>query len=247
MNIKKFYNQNSKWHIFFILFSAIYLFPRDCFSNSDKDLLVRSKITTVKGGIHSTTRGTIRLVFIHKNKWLVFHGNPRSYHFSDDGIKWSQPIESIEADRGFYKEGNYIFSVFPVEEKPNLWISYIVKGFLSSERIKWGTPHNLNTEMGYYLDLKKNNQGFFTITGRTHYKEHAESLLSRFSKFFKRKGTIEKEPMMIQWMKSKFLDNIQKLDSPVQCINHISNTDGSVVHENIALKMGDIMSLRCSL
>ena len=49
---------------------------------------IHSKIATTLGGYHSTTRGTIQLVFPQEGKWLVFRGDPDTYHFSEDGITW---------------------------------------------------------------------------------------------------------------------------------------------------------------
>ena len=51
--------------------------------------LTHSKIATTLGGYHATTRGTIRLVFPHEGKWLVFRGRPNTYHFSADGRTWT--------------------------------------------------------------------------------------------------------------------------------------------------------------
>ena len=55
-----------------------------------------SKVFTTRG-VHSTTRGTIRLVFLYEGKWLIFHGGPDMYHFSSDGIHWTeQEIKNLE-------------------------------------------------------------------------------------------------------------------------------------------------------
>ena len=72
---------------------------------------IHSKVAITLGGFHSTTRGTIRLVFPFQGKWLVFRGDPNTYHFSEDGIRWSSN-EALQVSRSHLIKGNTIYTVF---------------------------------------------------------------------------------------------------------------------------------------
>ena len=78
------------------LFISIVFLNINCIGEKGESwppVLKHNKIAVTLGGWHSTTRGTIRLIFPVDGKWLVFRGDPNTYHFSDDGMHWT----SIEA------------------------------------------------------------------------------------------------------------------------------------------------------
>ncbi len=74
---------------------------------------VHAKVATTPGGYHATTRGTIRLVFPHQGKWLVFRGRPDTYHFSQDGVTWTA-TEAPQAGRSHLIIGDTIYSRYDV-------------------------------------------------------------------------------------------------------------------------------------
>ena len=129
---------------------------------------IRSKIAVTPGGYHSTTRGTIRLVFPHHGRWLVFRGDPNTYHFSGDGLNWTA-VESEKAGRSHIIEGDTIYSIYStlVEPEP-VWKfdHFIARGDINVTHIDWEEPVKLDTRASYYPDLKRDSRGFFSFTGR---------------------------------------------------------------------------------
>ena len=76
-----------------------------------------SRIDTTLDGWHATTRGTIRLVFVHRGRWLVFRGRPNTYHFSDDGLTWTR-TEAEQASRSHFIDGDTIYTQYSVDTDP---------------------------------------------------------------------------------------------------------------------------------
>lgn len=201
---------------------------------------VRSKVATTKGGIHSTTRGTIRLVFTHKKKWLLLRGSPNAYHFSRDGVEWTEPIIAKEASRNVFIEGNTIYSLKSVshaEGKKERKIQ-LLKGTILDDRIEWGSPLYLDSKMHYYYDMRKDGAGHYTITGRTIVDTEDKRQSSVLRRLFNMVTEPDITPMIIQCMRSTYPDRIDEWEPPFQCINHVSNSRGSVAHENIPLEQG---------
>ena len=94
---------------------------------------IHSKIATTFGGYHSTTRGTIRLVFPQESKWLVFRGDPDTYHFSEDGIIWTA-TEAPQASRSHLISGNTIYTFYTVLVEPEpkrIFDSFVCRGLIS--------------------------------------------------------------------------------------------------------------------
>jgi hypothetical protein len=201
---------------------------------------VRSKVATTKGGIHSTTRGTIRLVFTHKKKWLLLRGSPNAYHFSRDGVEWTGPIIAKEASRNVFIEGNTIYSLKSVlhpeggkERKIQL-----LKGTILDNMIEWGPPRYLDSKMSYYHDMRKDGAGHYTITGRAIFDNKDERGSGIFRRLFNTVTEPDITPMIVQCMRSTYPDRIDEWEPPIQCIHHVSNSRGSVAHENIPLERG---------
>ncbi|MHC4717863.1 MAG: hypothetical protein ACYS5V_12895 [Planctomycetota bacterium] len=118
--------------------------------------LAHSKIATTMGGYHSTTRGTIRLVFPHRGRWLVFRGGPSTYHFSDDG-------------KTHLIRGDTIHTFYTVLVKPAPdWVfdKFVATGTISGKTIRWGQGRKIDTRLSYYNDIRQDSDGRFTMTGR---------------------------------------------------------------------------------
>jgi hypothetical protein len=194
---------------------------------------VRSRVAVTEGGYHSTTRGTVRLVFPHKGKWLVFRGGPNSYHFSEDGLAWTS-TEAPQAGRSHLIMGDTIFSRYDVlvEGKPvSTFDHFIARGSLSGERIRWEEPCQLETRVAYYPDLKRDARGYFTMTGRAPVRDEAGKVV----------GT---EAL---WTRSARPNDISEWGPELRFVDHTSDrlTDddswkriGSTVHENLVLENG---------
>ena len=194
---------------------------------------VRSKIATTLGGWHSTTRGTIRLVFPHEAKWLVFRGDPATYHFSEDGKTWTAS-EAPQASRSHLILGNTIYTFYNVLVEPDPeWIfdRFVCRGAILDDRIEWETPHKLDTRLDYYPDLQQDTNGYFTLTGR--------ALLGR-----NEKGEALGEEVL--WKRSTRSSDFTQWEPDVRCINHTGDAltggwwrkVGSTVHENLTLEDG---------
>jgi len=194
-----------------------------------------SKIATTLGGWHSTTRGTIRLVFPHEGKWLVFRGDPNTYHFSKDGITWTA-TEAPQASRSHLINGDTIYTFYTVLVEPEpKWIfdKFVCRGTISGTEIQWEEPHKIETRLGYYPDLKRDTNDYFTMTGRA-------ALFDEEGKFI---GT------EVLWKRTKRPNDISEWDPDVQYINHTSDRPvegdknswkkiGSTAHENLTLEDG---------
>jgi hypothetical protein len=97
-----------------------------------------SRIAVTEGGYHSTTRGTIRLVFPHKGTWLVFRGGPDSYHFSEDGLKWTA-TQAPQAGRSHLIQGDTIYTFYTVLVEPApKWIfdQFVCQGTITGRKIR---------------------------------------------------------------------------------------------------------------
>lgn len=187
---------------------------------------VRSKIAVTPGGYHSTTRGTIRLVFPHEGKWLVFRGGPNTYHFSEDALEWTA-TEAPQASRSHLIRGNTIYTFYSVMIKgePD-WIfdKFICRGTISGGKISWDNAHKLDTRVSYYPDLKQDTKGYFTMTGRHHMDPGME----------------------VVWQRTVRPNDISKWSPVVRCINHTGDSGvgkswkevGSTAHENLVLEDG---------
>jgi len=196
---------------------------------------IHSKIATTMGGWHSTTRGTIRLVFPYEGKWLVFRGDPNTYHFSADGLTWTA-TEAPQASRSHLIDGNTIYTFYTVLIEPEpKWIfdQFICQGTISGTKIKWQEPYKIDTQLGYYLDLKQDTNGYFTMTGRAALRDDKNNFI----------GT------EVLWKRSKRPDDISEWGADVRYINHRSDKPiegdrdswkkiGSTVHENLTLEDG---------
>ena len=195
-----------------------------------------SRIAVTPGGYHATTRGTIRLVFPHEGKWLVFRGGPDTYHFSEDGITWTS-TEAPQASRSHLMDGNTIYTFYSVLVEPEpRWIfdKFICRGTISGEEIAWEEPHKLDMQLAYYPDLQRDTNGYFTMTGRA-------ALMSEEGGERKFTGT------EVYWKRSKRPNDISEWKPEIRYINQRSDrhTDesswkriGSTVHENLVLEDG---------
>ena len=194
--------------------------------------LRHSKIATTPGGYHSTTRGTIRLVFPHEGKWLVFRGGPDSYHFSEDGIRWTT-TEAKQASRSHLVDGSTIYTFYTVLVEPApkwMFDKFVCRGTISATTIKWGKPRKLDTRVGYYPDLQRDTRGHFTMTGRCPIRNEKNELI----------GT------EVLWKRSKRPGDFSEWHPDVRCINHVGDAHppdwwkkiGSTVHENLTLDDG---------
>ena len=193
-----------------------------------------SKIATTLGGWHATTRGTIRLVFPHQGKWLVFRGNPDTYHFSDDGKTWTA-TEAPQAGRSHLIRGDTIHTFYTVLVEPEpKWVfdSFICRGKIAGKRIDWGEPVKLDTRVAYYPDLRQDTAGHFTMTGR-HAIMNAERKLVATE---------------VLWKRGLRPNDISAWGPDVRCINHTGDGPtgkpdswkrvGSTAHENLTLEDG---------
>ncbi len=194
---------------------------------------VHSKIATTLGGYHSTTRGTIRLVFPHEGKWLVFRGDPNTYHFSDDGLKWTA-TEAPQAGRSHLIRGSTIHSFYTVLVEPApKWIfdNFVCRGRISGKTITWERPRKLNTRVSYYPDLKQDTNGYFSMTGRAVVRDEKN----------------EPAGTEVLWKRSQRPGDFLEWGPEVRCINHVGDHGrarsswkeiGSTAHENLTLEDG---------
>jgi len=193
---------------------------------------VRSRIATTLGGYHSTTRGTIRLVFPHGGKWLVFRGDPDTYHFSEDGKSWTA-AEAPQASRSHLIQGSTIHTLYTVLVEPApKWVfgTFVCKGTISGKTIDWQQPSKLDTKLGYYPDIQQDTEGRFTMTGR-----HAI--------FDEQRQVVGTE---VLWKRSARPGDFLEWGPDVRCILHGGDSSvgrhwtklGSTVHENLVLEDG---------
>ena len=194
---------------------------------------IRSKVATTLGGYHATTRGTIRLVFPHENKWLVFRGDPNTYHFSGDGKSWSA-AEAAQASRSHLICGNTIYTFYSVLAEPApKWVfdKFVCRGTIAGKKIEWEAPHKLETEVAYYPDLKQDTKGHFTMTGRHAMRGENGKVV----------GT------EVLWKRSRRPGDFTEWGLDVRCINHLGHRGGpgdtwkrvgSTAHENLVLEGG---------
>lgn len=194
-----------------------------------------SKIAVTPGGYHATTRGTIRLVFPHEGKWLVFRGGPDTYHFSEDGVTWTA-TEAPQASRSHLIKGNTIYTFYTVLVQPEpKWIfdSFICRGTISGVEIRWETPYKLDTRVSYYPDIQQDTNGYFTMTGRAPIRDEDHQFI----------GT------EVLWKRSTRPNDISEWEPDVRYINHTSDRPiegdkdswkkiGSTAHENLTLEDG---------
>jgi hypothetical protein len=195
--------------------------------------LVHSTVATTLGGYHSTTRGTIRLVFPHEGKWLVFRGKPDTYHFSQDGKNWSA-TEAPQASRSHLIRGSDIFTFYTVLVEPApKWVfdSFICRGVISGNTIEWEPGQKLDTGVAYYPDLHQDSRGHFTMTGRHPIRNDENEVLAT----------------EVLWKRSKRPGDISQWDPDIRCINHVGDRGGpgdtwkrvgSTAHENLVLEDG---------
>lgn len=188
-----------------------------------------SKIATTLNGWHSTTRGMIRLVFPHEGKWLVFRGDPNTYHFSEDGVTWTG-TEAQQAARSHLIDGNTIYSTYNVLVEPApKWIfdKFICKGTISGKEIRWEKPYKIDTRVDYYRDLQRDTNGYFTMTGRAASPEGSEVLWKRST-----------SPHDIsEWEPDVRYIN-RRGDGPIEGDRNSWKKIGSTVHENLTIEDG---------
>ena len=183
-----------------------------------------SKVFTTRGGVHSTTRGTIRRVFVHEGKWLVFHAVPNMYHFSSDGVHWTgQRIPQFDS-HSYLIRGNTIYSFAQISDpETGRLVNATFKGTICGEKITWGKPHRVpHLTLGYYPDLHQDSTGRFTVSGR----------VTRFDDDGRLVG------ITIEWARSLYPNDITRWGPQQQVIRHISDMKSSEVHENIPLEDG---------
>ena len=136
----------------------------------------RAKIDSTLGGWHATTRGTVRLVFVHRGRWLVFRGGPNAYHFSSDGVTWTY-TEAQQASRSHFIDGDSIYTQYSVDmdPAPDKWDfkHYACVGTIGEEAIAWGEPAELPLRLTYYPDTQRDTAGRFTMTGRAVLRDEA--------------------------------------------------------------------------
>lgn len=219
-----------------LIAAAMLVFVMGCAgetNNSWPPTFVHSQIATTLGGYHSTTRGTIRLVFPHEGKWLVFRGGPNAYHFSEDGIKWTA-TEAQQASRSHLIRGNTIRTFYTVLVEPApKWTfdKFVCRGTISDKTVKWEAPHQLKTRVGYYPDLQQDSKGHFTMTGRAVLHDEKNEGL----------GT------EVLWKRTKRPGDFSAWGPDVRCIKHVGDhgraglswkRTGSTAHENMVLEDG---------
>jgi len=218
--------------VFSLLFASLTLAEEK--TMSWPPAFIHSEIAVTLGGYHSTTRGMIRLVFPHEGKWLVFRGDPDTYHFSEDGITWTA-TESPKASRSHLIDGNTIYTSYNVLVEPApKWIfdRFICRGTISGKKIQWEEPYKLDTRVDYYRDLKQDTNGYFTMTGRAPIQDVSSEVI----------GT------EVLWKRSTRPNDISEWEPDVRYVNHIGDSApgdrnawkriGSTVHENLVLEDG---------
>lgn len=186
-----------------------------------------SKVFTTRGGAHSTTRGTIRLVFRHEGKWLVFHGGPNMYHFSTDGIHWKGKEVPRFDSRSHLIRGNTIYSYAHQDVDPNpekrKMVTATFQGTIRGETIEWNRPNQIpHLNLGYYDDLQQDSTGSFTVSGRVVHLDDAGKVAG----------------ITIEWARSLRPNDITAWGPQQQAIHVVSDTKVSEVHENIPLEDG---------
>ena len=186
-----------------------------------------SKVFTTRGGAHSTTRGTIRLVHDYKGKWLVFHGGPDMYHFSSDGVHWTEQEITQFSSRSYLIRGDTIYSFANVDVDPDPEkierVKATFKGKISGNIIEWGEPHMLpHLTVSYYEDLQQDSTGRFTVSGRVPQRDAEGKVTST----------------TIEWSRSLRPNDITAWEPQQQVIHHIGDMQSSEVHENIPLEDG---------
>ena len=190
------------------------------------------RIDTTLDGWHSTTRGTIRLVFVHRGRWLVFRGGPAAYHFSDDGLTWTR-TEAQQASRSHFIDGDTIYTQYSVDvdPAPNKWDfkHYVSVGAIGDDAIEWGEPGELPLRLSYYPDIQRDTTGRFTMTGRAVLRDDA--------------GEMAGEEIL--WARTQQPGDFLKWGPEVRCCQHLGDPIlerwkqvGSVAHENLALDGG---------
>jgi len=205
------------------------LFLLTCFTFAEEQALPTfavSKVFTTRGGVHSTTRGTIRLVFPYRGKWLIFHDGPNMYHFSLDGVQWTgQEINQFNG-RSHLVRGDtiYSFSRFDTEDtKGREWVAAAFKGHIRGDTIRWDDPHRApHLSVTYYQDLQRDATGRITVTGRVPHRDDAGKLVG----------------VTIEWARTLRPDDISEWGPQRQVIRHISDSESSEIHENIPLEDG---------
>lgn len=186
-----------------------------------------SKIFTTRGGVHTTTRGTIRLVFVHEGKWLVFHGGPNMYHFQQDKVHWAgQEISQFGARNHLIREDT-IYSFAHIDTNPDSETRQMVaatfQGTIRGERIEWGEPHQVpHLTLGYYEDLQQDSTGRFTVSGRVPHFDDTGKVTG----------------LTIEWARSLHPNDITAWGPQQQVIHYISDMKSSEIHENIPLENG---------
>jgi len=196
---------------------------------------LRSRVAVTESGWHSTTRGTVRLVWPHRGRWLVFRGDPDTYHFSADGKTWTT-TEAVQASRSHLVRGDTIYTHYAVLVEPApkwRFDHFVTKGRIGAEGITWDKPVKLDTRLGYYLDLQRDEAGHFTMTGRT-------------ANFTEVDGEREVTSTEVLWKRSKRPDDLSEWGPDVRCIRHVGDSHvgkkwtqvGSTVHENVTLEDG---------
>ncbi len=202
-----------------------------CTAQGSMPEFVHSRIDTALNGWHPTTRGTIRLVFVHRGRWLVFRGDPNACHLSGDGLTWTR-TEAQEAGRSHLIDGDTIYTHFSVDTDPaaDRWDfkHYVSVGQIGGEGVVWGPREEIPLRLSYYPDIQRLADGRFTMTGRA--VMHDE------------RGEMAGEEVL--WASSAPGDFLT-WGQEVRCFQHLGDpvrerwaTVGSVAHENVALDDG---------
>ena len=185
---------------------------------------IRTKVATTLGGYHATTRGTIRLVFPHQGKWLVFRGRPDTYHFCEDGVTWTA-TEAPQAGRSHLIIGDTIYSRYDVlVEGAPAWKfdRFIARGTISGNAIDWEEPVKLDLRLSYYPDLQQDATGHFTMTGRAAIRDEGGGV----------KG------VELLWSRSIRPNDFTDWEPEVRFVPFLGDMTASEAHENLALNEG---------
>ena len=189
--------------------------------------LTVSRVYTTRGGIHTTTRGTIRLVFARDDGWLVFHGGPNMYHFSPDGVHWTGREISQFASRSNLVRESAVYGLARIDVDPDPesrdMVVASLQGSIHGEVIEWKEPIPVpHLTLAYYVDLRQDSSGRFTATGRVLHRDDAGNVSG----------------ITVEWARSLRPHDISEWEPQRRAIHHVSDMKSSEIHENIPLDDG---------
>lgn len=213
-------------------------------------LNISTMYTLTDGNIfHSTTRGTIDLVYRNQGNWFAFHaasqgpGQANGFQTSPDGINWSTlktgsgyNNTAFELARSYLFENDTITRAFPVDRDPNPssynMETYIGEGTIIGTDIIWDTlkvaiPYNSTTTGDstwfYYVDLKRDSTGRIHFTGC-----HIDTASDKNSIF---------------WNRALNANNLSQWETPTDILHGNFGSNGVDAHENIQLRNDEVYVL----